>query len=253
MGFAGSAHPTASRAPGQDLQRDRTAAHRNWTRARATSAAGPVRFTGGVLPEVRWIGDAGVLVHTGSAAAAHRLRAALAGVSLRGVRETVVGDGSLLVLLDPTGADVDGVRDLAARVAAEDAGPSAAARTVRIPVRYDGPDLTEVAALTGLAEEEVVRRHAGAVYTVAFTGFAPGFGYLTGLDPALHVPRRDAPRSRVPAGSVAIAGEYAGVYPRATPGGWRLLGRTDAVLFDPDRDPPALFAPGDRVRFEQAP
>ena len=191
---------------------------------------------------MRWVGDSAVLLEAGSVARAHRLRAACAG--LPGVLETVVGDGSVLVYV---GAGVD----LAALAALTPVDAAALEpRTVVVPVRYDGPDLAEVAELTGLAEDEVVRRHSGALYTVAFTGFAPGFGYLTGLDPALRVPRRDAPRTRVPAGSVAIAGEYAGVYPRATPGGWRLLGRTDVVLFDPDRDPPGLFGPGDRVRFE---
>ncbi len=91
--------------------------------------------------------------------------------------------------------------------------------------------------------------HSGAGYTVRFCGFAPGFAYLDGLDPRLHVPRRDDPRTSIPAGSVAIAGEFAGVYPRASPGGWRLLGRTDASLWDVDRDPPALLTPGTRVRF----
>ncbi|HYQ75686.1 5-oxoprolinase/urea amidolyase family protein, partial [Cellulomonas sp.] len=121
-----------------------------------------------------------------------------------------------------------------------------------IPVRYDGPDLAEVARLTGLDEREVVRRHAAAEYTVAFGGFMPGFAYLTGLDPALHVPRRATPRERVPAGSVAVAGEFAAVYPAATPGGWMLLGTCDVPLFDVDRDPPALLRPGARVRFVPA-
>lgn len=123
-------------------------------------------------------------------------------------------------------------------------------RQVEIPVVYDGADLADVARLTGLAVDEVVARHAAARYRVAFGGFMPGFAYLTGLDPALVVPRLATPRTRVPAGAVAIAGEYAAVYPRATPGGWRLLGRTDAVMFDPAHDErPALLAPGDAVRF----
>jgi KipI family sensor histidine kinase inhibitor len=194
---------------------------------------------------MRWMGDSAVLIPTRSVADAHRLRAALGAAHLPGVLESVVGARSLLVVLDPLVADADAVR--AVLPAAE--GAAGAARTVEIPVRYDGPDLAEVALLTGLSAAEVVRRHSGALYTVAFSGFAPGFGYLTGLDPALHVPRRDAPRQRVPAGAVAIAGEYTGIYPRPTPGGWRLLGSTAAVLFDADRDPPALFGPGDQVRF----
>jgi len=118
-----------------------------------------------------------------------------------------------------------------------------------IPVVYDGADLAEVAELTGLSEQEVVARHAAGEYEVGWLGFSPGFAYLTGLDPALHVPRLDSPRTSVPAGSVAIAGPLAAVYPAASPGGWRLLGRTTARLWDPAREPPAALGPGRRVRF----
>lgn len=121
--------------------------------------------------------------------------------------------------------------------------------TVEIPVRYDGPDLAEVAALWGLAPGEAAARHASVTYRVAFCGFAPGFGYLTGLPEGLSVPRRSTPRTAVPAGSVAVAGAYTGVYPRSSPGGWQLIGTTDAVLWDPSQDPAALLAPGTLVRF----
>ncbi|MFI9048648.1 allophanate hydrolase subunit 1 [Streptomyces sp. NPDC053427] len=121
--------------------------------------------------------------------------------------------------------------------------------TLEIPVRYDGPDLAEVAALWDVTPDEVVRLHSGTAFRVAFCGFAPGFGYLTGLPRTLHVPRRDTPRTRVPVGAVALAGPYTGVYPRSSPGGWRLIGTTDAVLWDPAREPAALLAPGSRVRF----
>ena len=117
---------------------------------------------------------------------------------------------------------------------------------------YDGPDLAEVARLTGLGEDEVVAAHAGTPWRVAFGGFAPGFAYLVGGDPRLQVPRRDEPRTRVPAGAVGLAGEFSGVYPRESPGGWQLIGRTDAVMWDLDRDPPALLAAGLTVRFTQA-
>lgn len=119
-----------------------------------------------------------------------------------------------------------------------------------IPVTYDGPDLVEVARLTGLTVDEVVAAHTGTPWRVAFGGFAPGFAYLVGGDPRLQVPRRETPRTSVPAGSVGLAGEFSGVYPRASPGGWQLIGRTDAVMWDVDRDPPALLAPGATVRFE---
>ena len=122
-------------------------------------------------------------------------------------------------------------------------------REVVLRVDYDGPDLAEVARLTGLTVDEVVARHTGGRYTVAFGGFMAGFAYLVGLDPVLRVPRLDSPRERVPAGSVAIADEFSAVYPAATPGGWRLLGRCEETLFDVDREPPALLQPGTRVRF----
>lgn len=118
-------------------------------------------------------------------------------------------------------------------------------------MRYDGPDLDEVAELTGLSPSEVVAAHTGCVWQAGFVGFAPGFAYLTGGDPRLVVSRRAEPRTCVPAGSVALADEFSAVYPRASPGGWQLIGRTDAVLFDVDRDPPALVPPGARVRFVQ--
>jgi KipI family sensor histidine kinase inhibitor len=122
--------------------------------------------------------------------------------------------------------------------------------TVRVPVRYDGADLEEVAAAVRLTVAEVVALHSGATYRVAFCGFLPGFAYLIGLPEQLHLPRRRTPRPRVAAGTVAIAGEYAGVYPADSPGGWLLLGSTDAALWDPGREPPGLLAPGTDVVFE---
>lgn len=133
-----------------------------------------------------------------------------------------------------------------------EAGRAAPARTVQIPVTYNGADLTEVAQLTGLDADEVVRRHLAGDYQVAFCGFAPGFAYLVGGDPALRVARRSTPRTRVPAGSVALAAQFTGVYPRQGPGGWQLIGRTEAVLWDLGSEPPALLAPGTRVRFSEA-
>jgi KipI family sensor histidine kinase inhibitor len=125
-------------------------------------------------------------------------------------------------------------------------------REVQIPVFYGGeagPDLAAVAAQTGLSEAEVITRHSAATYRVAMLGFAPGFPYLLGLDPALAVPRRVDPRMRVPAGSVAIGGSQTGIYPQALPGGWQLIGRTPRALFDLDASSPSLLRPGDRVRF----
>jgi KipI family sensor histidine kinase inhibitor len=120
-----------------------------------------------------------------------------------------------------------------------------------IPVTYDGPDLDEVARETGLTAKEIIRRHTAPIYTVAFCGFAPGFAYLTGLDPVLMLSRHSVPRTRVPAGSVAVSGQYTSVYPRSSPGGWRLLGRTTAIMWDLAREQPALLTPGDKVRFTE--
>ena len=120
---------------------------------------------------------------------------------------------------------------------------------VEVPVVYDGDDLRETAAALGGSVADLVRRHTRAAWTVAFCGFAPGFGYLTAPDWGQEVPRRSVPRTRVPAGAVALAGPYAGVYPRASPGGWQLVGRTDLAVFDVDREPAALLRPGTRVRF----
>ncbi|MFP8902895.1 MULTISPECIES: 5-oxoprolinase subunit B family protein [Streptomyces] len=133
-----------------------------------------------------------------------------------------------------------------------DTAPAGAAAVV-LPVRYDGPDLAGVAALWGVDEEEAVAIHTRTEFRVAFCGFAPGFGYLTGLPEELGVPRRTVPRTSVPPGSVGLAGAYTGVYPRTSPGGWQLIGRTDAVLWDVSREPAALLAPGARVRFEAVP
>ncbi|MEU7703157.1 5-oxoprolinase subunit PxpB [Streptomyces sp. NPDC039028] len=127
--------------------------------------------------------------------------------------------------------------------------PARVGGAVELPVRYGGPDLAEVAALWGVSVEAAVRIHTATEFRVAFCGFAPGFGYLTGLGERYAVPRRAAPRTHVPAGSVALAGPYTGVYPRSSPGGWQLIGTTDTVLWDTAREPAALLTPGTRVRF----
>ena len=118
-----------------------------------------------------------------------------------------------------------------------------------VEVRYDGPDLQDVATFVGISPDDVVERHTTQLWTVEFAGFAPGFGYLTGSEGGLEVPRRASPRTRIPAGSVGLAGPYSGIYPRPSPGGWQLIGRSDARLWDADRDPPALLTPGRRVHF----
>ena len=160
---------------------------------------------------------------------------------------------SVLVSFDPLRLDPARLEEeLARRVEEAAEAPEPPPRTIVVPVRYGGrygPDLGEVARETGLSEDEVVRRHADGLYEVVFLGFTPGFPYLAGLPPELATRRRGQPRRRVEAGSVAIAGVQAGIYPLASPGGWNVLGRTSLVLFDAGRSPQALFAPGDRVRF----
>jgi KipI family sensor histidine kinase inhibitor len=196
----------------------------------------------------RRVGEHGVLIDLPDVDDVHRVRAALLAADPAGVVELVPGLRSLLVVVDPARTSVaeftSFLEDLHFRHVA-----SASSRIVDVPVIYDGPDLVDVAKLTGLRPDEVVARHQASTYTVAFLGFSAGFAYLLGLDPSLYVPRRTTPRPSVPAGSVAIAGELSGVYPRATPGGWRLLGRTRLPVWDLDRDPPAVFSPGDHVRF----
>jgi len=124
-------------------------------------------------------------------------------------------------------------------------------RLVEVPTTYDGADLDDVARIWGMTRAEAVATHTGTAFVVAFCGFTPGFAYCTGLPDDLAVPRLDRPRPRVPAGSVGLAGEFTGVYPGESPGGWRLVGRTDLRLWDAARDEPALLAPGTRVRFRE--
>lgn len=217
----------------------------------AGEAWGPVRA---VLP----YGDRALLVEVegrdGAAAAdaaeaVEAVRAALERAPLPGQRELVAAARTVLVRLDrpPADTDVAALR----RLSVAGGAPAGHTPPVRVPVVFDGPDLADVAALTGRSTAALVDELTAADLVVAFGGFAPGFGYLTGLPAHLHVPRRGTPRTRVPAGAVGLAGPFAGVYPTASPGGWQLVGRTDAVLFDVDRDPPALFRPGVRVRFER--
>lgn len=197
--------------------------------------------------------DSGLLVEVDDLDAVLALYGALRDDPPYGVTGLVPAARTLLLQLDPGRADPDAVeRRVRATPLAGPGARAADAEPLTIPVVYDGADLADVAAHTGLTRAEIVAAHTGRPWTVAFCGFSPGFGYLAGGDPRLHVPRRTEPRTRVPAGSVAIAGEFAAVYPRESPGGWQLLGRTDVRTWDLDRDPPGLLRPGVRVRFEEA-
>jgi KipI family sensor histidine kinase inhibitor len=190
-------------------------------------------------------------------AQAHAIAAALREQAPPWLRDLVPAYASLAVFFDARrieGADPHAHVAAALRACLD--VPAAAApghaEPVEIPICYDdefGPDLAEAARLCGISPDELVARHTAATYTVAMIGFAPGFPYLSGLDESLALPRLATPRARVPAGSVAIGGAQTGIYPREGPGGWRLLGRTPRVLFDPARQTPSLLSPGDRVRF----
>jgi KipI family sensor histidine kinase inhibitor len=204
---------------------------------------------------IKSAGDAALLLAAGGdmddGNGAAAIAAAIRTAELPGVIDVVPGAVTVLVTFEPGSWSAPTLTDRLAELAANTpaAAGSSPSEPVVIDTVYDGPDLASVAALTGMAETEVIARHQAAEYRVGWLGFAPGFGYLTGLDPALDVPRLDSPRLSVPAGSVAIAGSLAAVYPSASPGGWRLLGRTAAVMWNPARDPPALLAPGQTVRF----
>ncbi len=176
------------------------------------------------------------------------LLASLRAEPIAGIEELVPAARTLLITFRPAAIAAD---ELARQVGARslDASEARSERRIEIPVRYDGEDLAEVAGLLGITPDEVVRRHTGSDYTVAFTGFAPGFAYLSGGDPSLNVPRRKVPRTRIPAGAVGLAGSFSGVYPQASPGGWQILGITDAPMWDLSRETPALLQPGDTVRF----
>jgi KipI family sensor histidine kinase inhibitor len=196
-------------------------------------------------------GERAVLAEVADLAAVLGLHAALEAAALDGVVELVPAARTVLVAFDPAVTDAGAVGAAVAALAWKP-GARGDGALVEIPVVYDGEDLDEVAALAGVSREEVVRRHLDGEYVAAFCGFAPGFAYLDGLDGALRVPRRATPRTRVPAGAVAIADRFAAVYPRESPGGWQLLGRTSLALWDLDAEPPARLVPGTRVRFVEA-
>jgi allophanate hydrolase subunit 1 len=196
---------------------------------------------------VRPAGDRAVLIELADSAAALGVAAAVRAQLGGQVEDVVVGHRTVLISWpqDGTAPAVDW--ETFVRSPAPATGPEE--NDITLDVRYDGPDLEDVSRIAGMNVEEFVLRHSTATYRVGFIGFAPGFAYLLGGDPALAVPRRAQPRPRVEPGSVAVAGPYTTVYPTASPGGWQLIGTTTATIFDPGRNPPALLAPGARVRL----
>jgi len=186
---------------------------------------------------------------TAGASAMHALASAVRAANLPGVRDAVPSVDRVTVHVDPLRSGLEAVTRIR-RLAPAPCGDSG--RLVEIPIVYDGEDLATVARLTGLSSEAVVRRHAARELTVLMMGFAPGFPYLAEVDPLLRLPRREAPRVRVPAGSVGLAAGMSCIYPGGTAGGWHLIGHADITLFDPCTDPPAALSPGDRVRWVPA-
>lgn len=194
-------------------------------------------------------GSDGLLVELADLPAVLALLDALQAARPRGVTDIIPGARTLLIRFDPLALAPEA---LSAHLQALDLSEARApqGQLHEVPVLYDGADLAEVAALLGWSVPDLIARHTAATFTVAFTGFAPGFAYMTCDDPALEVPRRAVPRKRIPAGSVALAGAFGGIYPSDSPGGWQLLGRTPLQMWDLSRERPALLAPGDRVRFQ---
>ena len=196
-------------------------------------------------------GDAAVLVEVADLDAALALHADLRDRPPAGAVDVVPAERTVLVRVDPSVTTVDTLEaDLAGRTPRSRGVADGPVLTV--PVTYDGADVADVAGDLGWSVDQLVAAHQRLTWRVAFVGFAPGFGYLVPDADWPEVPRRADPRTSVPAGSVAVAGRYAGVYPSASPGGWRLLGRTDLAVWDLARDPAALLTPGTRVRFEEA-
>lgn len=200
------------------------------------------------VPALRACGQNAWLLDLDDNQSVHSWAAAVRQAALPGIREVVPGLTTLLVTIDPETTSAAALRSALENLT-PDTDHTGDRECHVIDVRYDGEDLAEVSRVTGLTVAEVVAAHTGTPWRVAFCGFAPGFSYLVGGDPRLRVPRRDESRIRVPAGAVAIAGQFSSVYPRVSPGGWQLLGHTDAELWNPSADPPAVLRPGAVVQF----
>ncbi|WNG93164.1 allophanate hydrolase subunit 1 [Mycobacterium sp. ITM-2016-00318] len=210
-----------------------------------------------VIGTITDYGDQALLLQFDSTAEVLAWNAVLRDAELLGVTDIVPASRTVLVKLDgPRYASaarqhLSKLRLPQEALAEATTAPRGGRADVVIDVVYDGEDLDEVAKLTGMTAREVVNAHTRAPWRVGFTGFAPGFGYLIGGDERLNVPRRSEPRTKVPVGSVGLAGEFSGVYPRESPGGWQLIGHTSAQLWDVDREPPALLTPGKWVQFRE--
>src|SRR6266853_4036692 len=207
------------------------------------------------VPRVRThpLGDAALLAELGTrldtALNTRAIALAAALKKRRDVRQAIAGYASVTVHFDPDQITHDALAAAIKRLASKRPPLAEPGRLHRIPVIYDGPDMEAVSSVLGLSPAKIVELHTKPIYRVFLVGFVPGWGYLGPLPEELELPRRQVPRTKVPAGSVAIAGRQTGIYPLATPGGWHLIGRTSVKLFLPDSDPPCLFRAGDRVKF----
>lgn len=202
-------------------------------------------------------GEHGLLLEFASLAEAMGMRAALERAPIQGVTDVSSGARTLMLRFDPALTDRRAVEAAVAALAARKPVPGSrlsatGGAPVEIPVVYDGPDLADTAALLGLSVDGLVAEHTSRTWVCAFAGFAPGFGYLVSDGPGLDVPRLEVPRTRVPVGAVGLAGEFSGVYPRESPGGWRLIGRTELPMWSLERTPPAAVPVGAAVRFLEA-
>ena len=199
------------------------------------------------------LGDAALLAELGArldtALNTRAIALAAALKKRRDVRQAIAGYASVTVHFHPDLVTHEALTAAIKRLASKRPPMAEPGRLHRIPVVYDGPDMEAVAAVLGLDAARIVELHTRPIYRVFLVGFVPGWGYLGPLPEELELPRRQVPRTKVPAGSVAIAGRQTGIYPLATPGGWHLIGRTSVKLFLPDSDPPCLFRAGDRVKF----
>ena len=203
-----------------------------------------------LIPRIswRWVTERGLRVETGEQTLARYQ--ALMSAAFDEVETLIPADGNLLIVLHPGASPSNRLQALLA--ADLPAVVEAPGRMHELLVDYGGAagrDLAAVSETAGLSMAEAIALHSAATYRVQFMGFQPGFAYLAGTPPALHQPRLSRPRTQIPAGSLAIGGTYTGIYPAAGPGGWNLIGRVEAKLFDPHREPPALLMPGDQVRF----
>ncbi|MFU8945959.1 5-oxoprolinase subunit B family protein [Mycetocola zhadangensis] len=201
---------------------------------------------------VKAVGDRGVLIDCASLDEVLAVAAGLVESPPRGVIDIVPAARTVLVTVDPAVLPVDRVIDWARDTPERNPASVDTAEPLIVDVEYTGEDLADVARFLACSEREVVDRHTGTTWRVAFVGFAPGFGYLVADDARLTVPRRPSPRTSVPAGTVGLAGEFTGVYPRSSPGGWQIIGRTEVELWNPDAAEPALLRPGRVVRFREA-